>query len=132
MWVSLISHKKTFRTNFLSFQTILLLLYPISKSVIFPPFFKYCWNVLFLDFILHLISSFINGGSMSLIVTTLLLTKFEKILNSVSLSIFGYFSTFALENNLFQSVMFNPIQDGWKQKGPSYQFFPCNFYKRWN
>ena len=24
----------------------------------------------------------------------------------------------------------NPIQDGGDQKGPPYQFFPCNLYKR--
>ena len=26
----------------------------------------------------------------------------------------------------------NPIQDGWGQKDPPYQFCPCNFYKRRN
>ena len=27
---------------------------------------------------------------------------------------------------------FNPIQDGKEGKKAPYQFFPCNFYKRWN
>ena len=26
-------------------------------------------------------------------------------------------------------MQLNPIQDGGGQKGPPYQFFPCNFYK---
>ena len=65
---------------------------------IFLPLFKYCWNVLFLDFVLNLTSSLIHGESLSFIVMTLFLTKLEKILNSVSFSIFTCFSTLALEN----------------------------------
>ena len=51
-----------------------------------------------------------HGGSLSSTVMTLLLTKFEKILNGVSFSIFTCFSTFALENNLFQSIMFKAFR----------------------
>ena len=64
---------------------------------------------MFLDFILHLISSFVYGGSLTSTVMTLFLTKFEKILNSVSFSTFTCSSTFALEKNLFQSIMFKSI-----------------------
>ena len=105
--VSLISHKNTFLSDFVSFQTILLLLYPQFQNQLSSSDFltivgmSCCWI-----FFGILISSFIHGGSLSLILMTLLLTKFEKILNRVSFSIFTYFSTFALENNLFQSIMF--------------------------
>ena len=59
---SLVSHINTFLSDLVSFQTASTAsLSIISKSVIFLPFFKF----LFLDFILHLISSFIHDGSVT-------------------------------------------------------------------
>ena len=73
--VSTISHENTFLSNFVSFLKILLKilisLSTISKSILF---FSYFFKIVFLNFILHLISSFIHGRSLSSIVMILFLT----------------------------------------------------------
>ena len=56
------------------------------------------------NLVLHFIFSFIHGRPLSSTVMTYLLTKFEKVLNSVSFNIFTWFLRFVLENNLFKSI----------------------------
>ena len=95
--VSAIIHENNFLFDFVSFLTFLLLLY--SKLFVFLSFFKFHWNVFFLDFNLHFIYLFVHGESLASSVTTLHLTK-----------LFNYFicfSTFVLENNLFESILLN-------------------------
>lgn len=73
----MISHENTFLSNFVSFLTIVLFLHQqFQNQLFFSHFFQYFCNVLFLDFILYLISSFIHGGSLSSNLMTLVLTKF--------------------------------------------------------
>ena len=53
--------------------------------------------------------------------------------SSMSFNALGFLM--CMNFNIFQYLalyVFNPIQDGGGKKAPSYQFFPCNFYKRWN
>ena len=95
--VSMISHKNTFPSEFASFLTILLLLYSQFQNQLFLFHFqKIVWNVLFLIlvFILHLISSFVNGRSLSKTVMTLILPKFEQrywiVCHSVYLTAFQH------------------------------------------
>ena len=97
----------------------------ISKSFIFLPFLKYCWNVLFLDFMLHLVSSFIRGGSLSLIAMTFLLTKSEKKkLNCMSFSISTCFLHLHWKTIYFNQSCLRPFELSllWRFCNPK-QFF---------
>ena len=71
--VSAIIHENNFLFDFVSFLTFLLLLY--SKLFVFLSFFKFHWNVFFLDLNLHLIYLFVHDESLASLVTTSYLTK---------------------------------------------------------
>ena len=91
--VSKISHNDNF-FFLLSFLTMLLLLIPqFQNQLFFSLFINIVEMTCFEIFILHLISLFINGGSFSSTIMTVLLAKFEKywiVCHSVYIYIYIY------------------------------------------